>query len=160
LPYQIKQYSVGGSNSIRAFRARSLGPGSDNINNADAIFTTAYGDIKLEMNTELRLKVTQLINLAVFVDAGNVWSAKYNENSFYTEDGVFTKNFYKQIAVGGGLGLRLDFGYVKLRLDLATPFKKPWLPENERWVLKDIKPFEKAWRKQNLILNIAVDYPF
>ena len=160
LPYQVKQYFVGGSNSIRAFRARSLGPGSDNINNANGIFTTAYGDIKLEMNTELRLKVTSLINLAAFVDAGNVWSAKYNENSFYTEDGVFGKNFYKQIAIGGGVGLRLDFGYVKLRLDLATPFKKPWLPENDRWVLQNIKPFEKAWRKENLILNIAVDYPF
>lgn len=160
LPYQVKQYFVGGSNSIRAFRARSLGPGSDNINNVNGIFTTAYGDIKLEMNTELRLKVTSLINLAAFVDAGNVWSAKYNENSFYTEDGVFTKNFYKQIAIGGGVGLRLDFGYVKLRLDLATPFKKPRLLENERWVLQNIKPFEKAWRKENLILNIAVDYPF
>lgn len=160
LPYQIKQYSVGGSNSIRAFRARSLGPGGDNINSGNAIFTTAYGDIKLEGSSELRFKVSQLINLAAFIDAGNVWSAKYNENSFYTENGVFGKDFYKQIAIGGGLGLRLDFTYVKLRLDLATPFKKPWLPENERWVLKDISPFTKDWRKQNLILNIAVDYPF
>jgi Omp85 superfamily domain len=161
LPYQVKQYFVGGSNSIRAFRARSLGPGGYNIN-ADslAIFTNAYGDIKLEMNTELRLKITSLFNFAAFVDAGNVWSAKYNENSFYTKDGVFGKNFYKQIAVGGGLGLRLDFTYVKLRLDLATPFRKPWLPEKERWVINQIDPFTKTWRKENLILNIAVDYPF
>ena len=161
LPYQVKQYFVGGSNSIRAFRARSLGPGSFNIA-ADslAIFTSTYGDIKLEMNTELRIKVTQLLNFAAFVDAGNVWSAKYNENSFYTEDGVFGKDFYKQIAVGGGLGLRLDFTYVKLRLDLATPFRKPWLPEKERWVFNQIAPFTKTWRKENLILNIAVDFPF
>ena len=161
LPYQVKQYFVGGSNSIRAFRARSLGPGSFNIA-ADslAIFTSTYGDIKLEMNTELRIKVTQLLNFAAFVDAGNVWSAKYNENSFYTEDGVFGKDFYKQIAVGGGVGLRLDFTYVKLRLDLATPFRKPWLPEKERWVFNQIAPFTKTWRKENLILNIAVDFPF
>ena len=161
LPYQVKQYFVGGSNSIRAFRARSLGPGSFNIA-ADslAIFTSAYGDIKLEMNTELRIKVTQLLNFAAFVDAGNVWSAKYNENSFYTEDGVFGKDFHKQIAVGGGLGLRLDFTYVKLRLDLATPFRKPWLPEKERWVFNKIAPFTKTWRQENLILNIAVDFPF
>ncbi|WP_394992903.1 BamA/TamA family outer membrane protein [Emticicia sp.] len=161
LPYQVKQYFVGGSNSIRAFRARSLGPGSFNIA-ADSlsIFTNAYGDIKLEMNSELRIKVTQLINFAAFIDAGNVWSAKFNGNSFYTEDGVFGKDFYKQIAVGGGLGLRLDFGYFKLRLDLATPFRKPWLPEKERWVLNKIDPFTKSWRKENLILNIAVDYPF
>lgn len=161
LPYQVKQYFVGGSNSIRAFRARSIGPGSFNVTaDPNAIFINSYGDIKLEMNTELRIKVTQLINLAAFVDAGNIWSAKYNENSFYTADGVFGKDFYKQLAVGGGLGLRLDFTYVKLRLDLATPFCKPWLPEKERWVINQIDPFTKAWRKENLILNIAVDYPF
>ena len=161
LPYQVKQYFVGGSNSIRAFRARSLGPGSYNITaDSTAIFINSYGDIKLEINTELRIKVTQLINFAAFVDAGNVWSAKYNENSFYPEESVFGKDFYKQIAVGGGLGLRLDFGYVKLRLDFATPFRKPWLPEKERWVINKIDPFTKSWRKENLILNIAVDYPF
>lgn len=165
LPYQVKQYFVGGSNSIRAFRARSLGPGGFRIDSS-AIFTSAYGDIKLEMNTELRIKVTQLLNFAAFIDAGNVWSAKYNENSFYTKDGVvdvngiFGKNFYKQIAVGGGLGVRLDLTYVKLRLDLATPFRKPWLPEKERWVFNQIDPFTKTWRKENLIWNIAVDYPF
>ncbi len=161
LPYQLKQYFVGGSNSIRAFRARSLGPGSYNIRgDSTAIFINAYGDIKLEMNTELRIKVTQLINLAAFVDAGNIWSAKYNEDSFYPEEGVFKKDFYKQIAVGGGIGLRLDFTYFKLRLDLAAPFRKPWLPEHERWVLNKIDPFTKSWRKENLILNIAVDLPF
>jgi hypothetical protein len=159
LPYQVKQYFVGGSNSIRAFRARSLGPGGS-PNGASSIFTSAYGDVKLEMNTELRLKVSQLINLAVFVDAGNIWSAKYNENSFYSEDGVFGKNFYKQLAVGGGLGIRFDLTYVKLRFDFAAPFRKPWLAEKERWVMDEIAPFSKPWRKENLITNIAVDYPF
>lgn len=161
LPTQIKQYFVGGSNSIRAFRARSIGPGDfDVIGDSTSIFTTAYGDVKLELNSELRIKVSQIINLAAFIDAGNIWLAKYNDALGYSENSVFGKNFYKQLAVGGGLGLRLDFTYVKLRLDLATPFCKPWLPEGERWVVQDIKPFEKAWRKQNLILNIAVDYPF
>ncbi|MFN3489278.1 MAG: BamA/TamA family outer membrane protein [Emticicia sp.] len=161
LPTQIKQYFVGGSNSIRAFRARSIGPGNfDVIGDSTSIFTTAYGDVKLELNSELRIKVSQLINLAAFIDAGNIWLAKYNDALGYSESSTFGKNFYNQLAVGGGLGLRLDFTYVKLRLDLATPFCKPWLPEGERWVIQDIKPFEKTWRKQNLILNIAVDYPF
>lgn len=161
LPNQVKQYFVGGSNSIRAFRARSIGPGNYNvIGDSTSIFTTSYGDVKLELNSELRLKVSQLINLATFIDAGNIWFTKYYENSGFPRSSTFTKDFYKQLAVGGGLGLRLDFTYVKLRLDLATPFCKPWLPEGERWVIQDIKPFEKAWRKQNLILNIAVDYPF
>jgi outer membrane protein assembly factor BamA len=161
LPNQVKQYFVGGSNSIRAFRARSIGPGDYNIiGDSTSIFTTAYGDVKLELNSELRIKVTQIINLAAFVDAGNIWLSKHNEDSGFPKSSTFGKDFYKQLAVGGGLGLRLDFTYVKLRLDLATPFCKPWLPEGERWVINDIKPFEKVWRKQNLILNIAVDYPF
>ncbi|MFY7910227.1 MAG: BamA/TamA family outer membrane protein [Emticicia sp.] len=161
LPTQIKQYFVGGSNSIRAFRARSIGPGDfDVIGDSTSIFTTAYGDVKLELNSEVRFKFSQIINFAAFIDAGNIWMAKYNDALGYSESSVFGKNFYKQLAVGGGLGLRLDFTYVKLRLDLATPFCKPWLPEGERWVIRDIKPFEKTWRKQNLILNIAVDYPF
>lgn len=161
LPTQIKQYFVGGSNSIRAFRARSIGPGNFNIiGDSTSVFTTAYGDVKLELNSELRIKVTQIINLATFIDAGNIWLTKYNADSGFPQSSTFGKNFYKQLAVGGGLGLRLDFTFVKLRLDLATPFCKPWLPESERWVVQDIKPFEKTWRKQNLILNIAVDYPF
>lgn len=161
LPNQVKQYFVGGSNSIRAFRARSIGPGNFEITgDSTSVFTTAYGDVKLELNSELRIKVSQLINLATFIDAGNIWLTKYYEDSGFPQSSTFGKDFYKQLAVGGGLGLRLDFTFVKLRLDLATPFCKPWLPEGERWVIQDIKPFEKAWRKQNLILNIAVDYPF
>lgn len=161
LPNQVKQYFVGGSNSIRAFRARSIGPGDYNIiGDSTSIFTTAYGDVKLELNSELRIKVSQIINLATFIDAGNIWLTKYNEDSGFPKSSTLGNDFYKQLAVGGGLGLRLDFTFVKLRLDLATPFCKPWLPEGERWVIQDIKPFEKVWRKQNLILNIAVDYPF
>ncbi|WP_337043457.1 translocation and assembly module lipoprotein TamL [Emticicia sp. 17c] len=161
---QVKQYFVGGSNSLRAFRARAVGPGNYY---ADSLTVSifgyrSYGDIKLEGNTELRMKVSSYINLAAFVDAGNVWLTKYDpSNSFYLDSGVkFDKEFYKQLAVGGGLGLRLDFSYIKLRFDLATPFRKPWLPAGERWVFKDIDFSRKAWRQENLILSIAVDYPF
>ncbi|GAB3516663.1 BamA/TamA family outer membrane protein [Emticicia fontis] len=160
---QIKQYFVGGSNSMRAFRARALGPGGYNADStAVAIFGySSYGDMKLEGNTELRIKATNIFNLALFVDAGNVWITKYDPNtSFYSKEAQFGKDFYKQIAMGGGVGLRLDFNYIKLRFDLATPFRKPWLPEGERWVFKDISLSKKAWRQENLILSIAVDYPF
>ena len=160
---QIKQYFAGGSNSLRAFRARSLGPGGYNADStAIAIFGySSYGDMKLEGNTELRYKATDIINLALFVDAGNVWITKYDPNtSFYAKEAQFGKDFYKQLAVGGGIGLRLDFSYIKLRFDLATPFRKPWLPKGEQWVFKDISLSKKAWRQDNLILSIAVDYPF
>ncbi len=160
---QIKQYFVGGSNSLRAFRARALGPGGYHADStAVAIFGySSYGDMKLEGNTELRYKATDIFNLALFVDAGNVWITKYDPlTSFYAKEAQFSKDFYKQLAVGGGIGLRLDFSYIKLRFDLATPLRKPWMPEGEKWVLKDIAFSKKAWRQENLILNIAVDYPF
>ncbi len=163
LPSPIKQYFVGGSNSLRAFKARSLGPGGYNADSlTTAIFgNSSYGDVKLEANTELRIKFSQLINFAAFIDAGNIWIAKYDPNtSFYSEESEFSKNFYKQLAVGGGLGLRFDFSFVKLRFDFAIPFRKPWLPEKESWVFSQIDPFTKLWRKENLISNIAVDLPF
>lgn len=166
MPLQIKQYFSGGSTSIRAFPARSLGPGAYHADSASrALFgNNSFGDIKLELNTELRFKFTNLIHGAAFVDAGNVWNYRFNEKSLYGEEAVFKKDFYKQLAVGGGLGLRFDFTYLIFRLDLATPFRKPWYtvleqPKNP-WVFNEINLGSKAWRKENLVLNIAVAYPF
>ncbi len=80
------------------------------------------------------------------------------------EGGQFTKDFYKQIAIGGGLGLRLDFSFLVFRLDLATPFRKPWytaLPTpRSPWVFDEVNFRSKSWRQENLVLNIAVAYPF
>ena len=67
---------------------------------------------------------------------------------------------YKQLAVGTGIGLRLDFSYLVLRFDLATPVRKPYLAEDDRWVLKNFNLKDSGWRSENLILNIAVGYPF
>ena len=82
----------------------------------------AGGDIKLEANTELRAKFTQYIEGAVFVDAGNIWT--YSNNDIFGEEAQakFSSNFYKQIAVGAGVGIRIDLSYFLLRFDLATPF--------------------------------------
>ena len=78
----------------------------------------------------------------------------------YGEGSVFGSDFYKQVAIGTGIGLRLDFSYLVLRFDLATPVRKPYLPENDRWVLKDFNLKDANWRSENLVLNIAVGYPF
>lgn len=161
---QFKQYFVGGSTGIRAFQARTIGPGAyyaDSVTRA--IFrNTQFGDIKLELNTELRVRMTSLFHGALFVDAGNVWN--YRALAEYGENSVFRSDFYKQLAIGGGIGLRLDFSYLVLRLDLATPFRKPWYAYGDEprspWVLKEIDLGSKAWRKENLVLNIAVAYPF
>lgn len=156
----IKQYSAGGNNSIRAFVARSIGPGSylatGDIRNQ--LLGSQMGDIKLEFNTEIRARFNKYINGAIFLDAGNVWINK--DELSYGENAVFTNKFYKQLAVGTGVGLRLDFTYLILRFDLATPVRKPYLEEGNRWVLKDFNLGNKQWRSENLVLNIAVGYPF
>jgi outer membrane protein assembly factor BamA len=156
----IKQYSAGGNNSIRAFAARSIGPGSfaSSGDIGSQLLGSQMGDIKLEYSTELRAKFNKYINGAFFIDAGNVWIQ--HDKQAYGEEGVFGSKFYKQIAVGTGIGLRLDFSYLILRFDLATPVRKPYLEEGHRWVLKDFNITDKQWRSENLVLNIAVAYPF
>lgn len=161
---QFKQYFAGGTNGIRAFRARTLGPGSYQLDTATAnIFgNVSFGDIRLEANSELRLRINQYFEGAMFADAGNIWMYRDFDDSFYPPEdkAVFTNEFYKQVAVGGGLGVRIITPFVILRLDLAVPFRKPWLPENERWVFNQFDLRSKPWRKENLVLNIAVGYSF
>ena len=159
LPF-TKQYSAGGNNSIRAFIARSVGPGAYRSTGSisNVFLGSQTGDIKLELNTELRTKFNKYIYGAFFIDAGNVWMQKDAEA--YGPEGVFGSDFYKQIAIGTGIGLRLDFSYLVLRFDLATPVRKPYLPEDNRWVLKNFNLKDANWRSENLVLNIAVGYPF
>ncbi|WP_346320966.1 BamA/TamA family outer membrane protein [Chitinophaga sp. YIM B06452] len=156
LPF-VKQFFSGGSNSIRAFRARTLGPGSfRDTTTSNLLLANAAGDIKLEFNTELRFKPQSLIELAAFVDAGNIWLGRSD-----SAQKVFAfDRFYKEIAVGTGLGLRIDASILLIRFDISFPLRKPWLPEGERWVFDQISFGDKQWRKENLILNIAIGYPF
>lgn len=162
LPF-IRQFFIGGTNSIRAFRARSLGPGSyrpDDID-GDSFLPDQSGDIKLELNTEYRAKIYSVIEGAVFVDAGNVWLWYDNNDPPKLKDGgKFTADFYKELAVGTGAGLRFDFTFLILRTDLAFPLRKPWLPEGDRWVFDKINFGSSTWRKENLIFNLAIGYPF
>lgn len=156
LPY-IKQFFSGGNNSIRAFRSRSVGPGTFEGPQNAGLLSEQPGDIKLEMNTEFRFPIVSIVNGAVFVDAGNVWL--YNEDS--TKPGsLFTSKFMNELAVGTGFGLRFDVTFLVLRLDLAFPLRKPWLPTGQRWVLNQIDFGSSAWRRENLILNLAIGYPF
>jgi outer membrane protein insertion porin family len=155
LPY-IKQFFTGGTSSLRAFRNRALGPGSYN-GNATSLIPDQTGDIKLELNTELRSNLFSIVDGAAFVDAGNIWLYNNDPNK---PGAQFSKNFMKEIAVGAGLGLRIDVSVLVIRLDVAFPLRKPWLPEGERWVIKDLQFGNSAWRKDNLILNLGLGYPF
>lgn len=158
LPF-VKQFFSGGSNSIRAFRARTLGPGSyhESVNDStNLLLANAAGDIKLEGNSELRFKPASLLEIAAFIDAGNIWLGQSED----PRKAFSFSRFSKELAVGAGLGLRIDASILLVRFDLAFPLRKPWLPEGERWVMKQIDFGDGAWRKENLILNIAIGYPF
>ena len=156
---QFKQYFIGGSNSLRGFRARSIGPGTVAPQDVTgSVFGNAIsGDIRFEFNTEFRYKVNDLLELATFYDTGNIWF--YNENSAFGEQGKFSKHFLKELAADAGIGLRLDFTYVILRGDLAIPLRKPWQTDKP-WVLDEIRLGSKDWRQNNLIFSLAISHPF
>lgn len=156
LPF-VKQFFSGGNNSLRAFRSRSVGPGTykDTVNTR--FLPDQSGDIKLEFNTELRAKLFSIVYGAIFVDAGNVWL--YNDNPKKT-GAKFSDKFMKELAIGTGAGLRFDISFLVLRFDVAFPLRKPWLPETERWVLDKVAFGDRTWRRENLVFNIGIGYPF
>lgn len=157
LPY-TKQFFSGGPNSIRAFHINSVGPGTYQ-QNADAIgFLQLGGDVKLEANAEYRFNINRFFKGALFADAGNVWVLKSNPAN--TALPFSFSEFYNEIAIGAGIGLRIDLSFFILRFDLATPLRKPWLEENNRWVTNQINFGSPSWRSDNLILNVAIGYPF
>jgi len=151
----VKQFFIGGSNSIRAFRARTLGPGSYHSESSQ-IFASEAGDIKAEVNSEIRTKLFSIVNGAAFVDAGNIWLRKENPQ----KPGSGLQGFAKDFAVGAGVGLRFDASIIVVRFDLAFPLRKPWLPDKDRWVIDKIALGNAQWRRENLVLNIAIGYPF
>ncbi|WP_185247088.1 BamA/TamA family outer membrane protein [Chryseobacterium bernardetii] len=153
-----KQFFSGGSNSIRAFRARTLGPGSfDPRTLIQGTYFDQSGDIKLELNAEYRANLYKFLNAAVFVDAGNIWLLNSDSNR---PGAKFSKDFLNEIAVGAGVGLRLDFSILILRLDLAMPLRVPYYEKGDRWAFDKINFGDPSWRKDNLVLNIAIGYPF
>ncbi|MGQ7947525.1 translocation and assembly module lipoprotein TamL [Flavobacterium sp. WC2509] len=153
-----KQFVVGGTNSIRAFRARSLGPGSYIIPETTSSYVPDQSaDLKLEFNTEYRAKLFSIVKGAIFLDAGNIWLLNADPDKAGAE---ITKDFMKDIAVGAGAGLRFDLSFLILRTDLAFPLRIPSLPQGDKWVIDNINLGDSSWRKDNLILNIAIGYPF
>lgn len=157
IPYS-RQFFAGGSNSIRAFRARTLGPGSydPRTQTGNFVFDQA-GDVKLEFNAEYRANLYKFLNAAVFVDAGNIWLV--NEDT-YRPGAKFSKDWMSEIAVGAGFGLRMDFSILILRLDLAMPLRVPYYEKDKRWRFNHIDFGNSDWRRDNLVLNIAIGYPF
>jgi len=167
LPYE-KYFFAGGSNSVRAWRPRRLGPGAYAILDADQIdaqiidySTERAGDILIESSVEYRSNLVGFIDYALFVDAGNMWLWKSDGlTGDYTnpeENGKFDiKDATTQIAIGTGYGLRLDFSFLVLRLDLAHKVFDPGLPKGDRFLLDDFT-FKTLLKPT---LNIGIGYPF
>lgn len=154
----IKQFFVGGNNSLRGFRSRSVGPGTFLDTSFQAAFVPEQtGDIKLELNTELRPRLSGPLYGAFFIDAGNVW-LKNDDKYTGKPGGQFSGKFLSQLAVDAGIGLRLDIQLFVIRLDMAFPLRKPW--EEDPWVFNDINVGNRNWRKANIIYNFAIGYPF
>jgi outer membrane protein assembly factor BamA len=154
LPYE-KNFFIGGPSSVRAWKPRRLGPGSY-VSSSNLV--EQPGSILLESSIEYRFKLFPLfgqMNGAFFIDAGNVWNMTQGNTDPSTQFHV--NDFYNQIAVGTGFGLRWDFDFFLLRLDLATKVINPANPINQKWVLPQTS-FEGG---QNPIeYNIGIGYPF
>lgn len=150
IPFERSFYS-GGSVGMRGWGYRKLGPGAYNPA-VDDPNIERIGDIQLECNAELRFPIHGSFNGAVFVDAGNIWNYRANEN--YPNGEFHFNTFYNQIAIDAGLGLRLDFNIVILRLDWAFPMRNPY-PNSagNHWTFDDFSILDS-----HMVLNIG--YPF
>ncbi len=146
LPFE-KSFYAGGSNDLRAFRARSIGPGAyASDDNFERI-----GDIKINGNIEYRFDILRILKGAFFVDAGNIWLRKNDENRPDAQFGIST--FYRQLAVGSGLGFRFDFTFFIFRLDIGVPMVDPRFDRKNKWVVKNLNG-------RDLNFNFGIGYPF
>lgn len=156
LPF-IKQFFIGGNNSLRGFRSRSVGPGTYKFVSPLNFLPDETGDIKLELNTELRFRLSGPLYGALFIDAGNIWLMN---DSIYTHKpgGQFTSKFLNQLAVDAGAGIRFDITLFVIRFDVGFPLRKPW--EQNPWVINQIRLLDGLWRRENIIYNLGIGYPF
>jgi outer membrane protein assembly factor BamA len=149
LPYEQSFFS-GGPNSVRAWRARTLGPGGYNPAGDPTRFDK-IGDMLLEGNIEYRFHIIRSFYGALFVDAGNIWRLQPDPSKPGAE--FILDKFADQIAIGGGAGIRWDLNFFILRLDVAAPLKDPKFAPGNRWTFD-----KKGW--QYSVVNFGIGYPF
>ena len=156
IPFETR-YFAGGANSVRGWSARSLGPGGYQGNGKLIDFNNQSGDVRMNLNVEYRAKVWWIFELAAFVDAGNIWTIFDYETQPY---GMFKWNeFYKQIAVAYGFGVRMDFSFFIFRVDLGVKLYDPsrlYDGSNTQWRTMS---HGLNWR-DDVALHFAIGYPF
>ena len=155
VPYR-EQFYIGGANSVRAFAVRAVGPGS--YHPAERSVEDYYdqtGTFKFETNWEWRFPLFGYFNGAVFLDAGNIWLLKEDEydREFRPGGKLRMKNFFDELAVGTGLGIRFDMEMLVVRADLGIGLHAPYKTSNSGWY--NIPRF-----KDGLAFHLAIGYPF
>jgi outer membrane protein assembly factor BamA len=153
MPFE-KKYFSGGSNGIRAWQVRSLGPGSYVIPEDQLkLYPNQLGDVKLEASLEYRFDLFKALKGAVFLDAGNIWAISSTDER---PGAVFKPGtFYKEIAVGTGFGLRADLSYFIGRLDLGIKLRDPGTPDGPKWLIG-----YRNYTWKDFVLNFGIGYPF
>lgn len=146
VPY-TKGFYAGGANGMRGWHFKELGPGAYNGNND----YERIGEIQIEANAELRFPIYRFFKLGLFIDIGNIWT--YKPSTVYPGGDFRFDTFYKQLAVDGGVGFRLDFSFFLIRVDFAAPFRDPAYPPNERWRIQYLQ-------FNDFIANFGIGYPF
>ena len=155
VPFE-KRYFSGGSNSVRGWQARTLGPGGY----PGSVLANGYdlqaGDIRLDLNIEYRWRVWSIVELAAFMDAGNIWTINDYSSQPY---GVFLwDEFYKQIAWSYGVGVRLDFTVLVFRVDFGVKLHDPTRLYTDGKVWRTV-PNGLGW-KDDMTFHFAIGYPF
>ncbi|MBR4563364.1 MAG: BamA/TamA family outer membrane protein [Paludibacteraceae bacterium] len=153
VPFQ-KRYFAGGANGIRGWQARTLGPGTfRGIGNA-MVYDLQAGDVKLDANIEYRFKVLKFLELAAFMDAGNIWTIREYDSQ---PGGAFTADFYKQIAWSYGVGVRFDLSLLIFRIDFGVKLHDPSrIAEGKQW---RTAANGLGW-KDDMTFHFAIGHPF
>lgn len=149
-PYS-EQFYIGGANSIRAFTIRSIGPGSYHPTDSKYGYLDQTGDIKIEANLEYRFPILGDLHGATFLDAGNVWLLRNDEQR---PGGQFKWNrFWKDLALGTGIGLRYDLTFLVIRVDWGIGLHVPYDTGKKGYY--NIPKF-----KDGMGVHLAIGYPF
>lgn len=155
LPFE-RRFFVGGGNNLRAWRPRTIGPGSFNDSSSN-ISIEKSGELALQTSLEYRFDIIdERLDGAVFMDAGNIWNFREEgdlPNAHFSFD-----RFYKEIALNTGLGLRFDLTYVVFRVDWGIALHDPSKITSKRWVIQDFT--DDRWVFDNTALNFAIGFPF
>ena len=155
VPY-VKQFFAGGTTSMRGWKFRELGPGAyiDTLLLNPSIQPYQAADFKMEANAEFRFDMISYFEGAFFIDVGNIWTLSEDNRG---REALFTSDFLSQLAINAGFGLRLDFSYFIIRLDLAYKLRNPYRFEDSgsHWIYAN-KPFNIT----DAVLNLAIGYPF